>query len=98
MGGLSKVDKSRCVSRLEMEAVSLFGKQFVQLAKMLSMEELAIEAEQVAEGARQLREQSGKPDRQRAIIRCMDQETALALCKWICEPACMDAYIAKAAH
>ena len=52
-------------------------------------------AELVAEGARQIREQSGHPERQRAIIEAMDEDTALSLCKWILEPDCMTRFIAK---
>lgn len=37
-------------------------------------DEVAVEAELVAEGARQLRQQVGHPDKQRAIIRAMDEK------------------------
>ena len=82
-------------SRLDREAVSLFGRELVEQSKHVTIEAMAIEAELVAEGARQLRQQMGKPDRQRAIIKAMDEETALALCKWICEPTCMAGFIAR---
>lgn len=85
-------------SRLDSEAICLFGRQIVEQSKRVSLDALAIEAEQVAEGARQLRQQAGNPDRQRAIIRAMDDETALALCRWILEPQCMAAFIARVSH
>ena len=47
---------------------------------------MALEADLVAEGARQSIEQSGRPEAQRRIVNCMDADTALALCKWIREP------------
>lgn len=98
MGSQFNNGLNRQVSRLDMEAVSLFGKRLVQQSKELRVEDLAIEAGQVAEGVRQLREQSGRPDRQRAIIEAMDETTALALCKWICEPVCMAGFIARESH
>ena len=82
-------------SRLTQEAICLFGKQTVEQAKKVGLNEMAIEAELVAEGARQLRQQAGHPDRQRAIIEAMDEETAVALCRWILEPQCMAEFIAK---
>lgn len=81
-------------SRLDGEVVSLFGRALVEQSKQISIEAMAIEAELVAEGAKQLREQSGHPDRQRAIVRAMDLDTALALCKWIREPDLMGQFVA----
>lgn len=83
---------------LDSEAVSLFGRQIVELAKQVSINQMAIEAELVAEGARQLRQQAGHPERQRAIIKAMDEDTALALCRWIIEPRCMAAFISRGSH
>jgi len=82
-------------SRLDSEAICLFGRQIVEQCKRVSIEAMAVEAELVAEGARQLRQQAGNPDRQRAIIKAMDDETALALCRWIIEPQCMAGFIAR---
>lgn len=76
-------------SRLDREVAFLFGPALVEQSKRVSIKAMAVEAELVAKGARQLREQGGNPDQQRAIIRAMDLDTALALCKWIREPGCM---------
>jgi hypothetical protein len=81
-------------SRLDSEVVSLFGRALVEQSKQIRIEQMAIEAELVAEGARQLRQEAGHPDRQRSIIRAMDMDTALALCKWIREPGQMAQVIA----
>lgn len=85
-------------SSLYSEAVSLFGRQIVEMAEAVDINQLAIEADLVAEGARQLREQAGHPERQRAIITAMDDETAMALCRWIIDPGCMAAFIARGRH
>lgn len=72
--------------RLNSEAVSLFGRHMVEKAKKVSITQMAVKAEMVAEGARQLRQQAGNPEGQRAIIKDMDEGTALALCRWIIGP------------
>jgi len=81
-------------SRLDAEVVSLFGRALVEQSKQVSIEQMQIEAELVGEGARQLRLESGHPDRQRAIVRAMGLDTALALCKWIREPDLMGQFVA----
>ena len=73
------------MSRLDKELACLFGRQVVADCKKLKLEEVALEAELVAEGARQLIA-AGNPKQQRAIVRAMDEETALTLCRWIREP------------
>ena len=80
---------------LDSEALSLFGQRIFEQAKRVSINQMAVEAELVAEGARQLSQQIGSPEQQRAIIRAMDDETALALCRWIIEPGCMAVFIAR---
>ena len=86
------------VSRLTQEAICLFGQQIVNQCRQVSIEELATEAKQVAEGARQLRELSGHPEQQRTIIKGMDELTAMALCRWLIEPHCMIPFLARHTH
>lgn len=74
------------MSRLDKELACLFGRQVVADCKKLKLEEVALEAGLVAEGARQLIAAEGNPKQQRAIVRAMDEETALTLCRWIREP------------
>ncbi len=98
MGSKRQNSAMRRDSSLTQEAICLFGRQTVEQAKRMRPDEVAVEAELVAEGARQLRQQVGHPDKQRAIIRAMDEETAAALCRWIIEPHCMAGFIAKGLH
>lgn len=72
-------------SRLEHELAFLFDKQVVEQSKKVSIEQMYVEADLVAEGARQLLERIGHPEAQRRIIERMDDDTAMALCKWIGE-------------
>lgn len=76
-------------SRLDKELAFLFGKDAVDMSMQISIKDMALEAELVAEGARQLIEHKGQPEAQRMIIECMDEVTAMALCKWIREPQAM---------
>ena len=81
----SKVRTEKQESRLEHELAFLFGKQVVEQSQKVSIEQMYVEADLVAEGARQLLEHTGQPEAQRRIIEGMDNDTAMALCKWISE-------------
>ena len=76
---------SKKESRLEHELAFLFGKQVVEQSQKISIDQMYVEADLVAEGARQLLAHIGEPEAQRRIIEGMDNDTALALCKWISE-------------
>ena len=81
--------------QLDRELACLFGRQVVKQSRLIRLEDMALEAELVAEGARQLRERQGRPAEQRAIVQAMDEDTALALCRWIQEPESMARLISK---
>ena len=81
----SKVRTDKQESRLEHELAFLFGKQVLERSQKVSIEQMYVEADLVAEGARQLLEHTGQPEAQRRIIEGMDNDTAMALCKWISE-------------
>jgi hypothetical protein len=72
-------------SRLEHELAFLFGREVVEQSQKISIDQMYVEADLVAEGARQLLAHIGEPEAQRRIIEGMDNDTALALCKWISE-------------
>ena len=81
-------------SQLDKELAFLFGRSVLAHSKRMSLEDVADEAELVAEAAAQLR-QHGEPEQQRRIVRSMAEDAAAALCKWIREPGCMSAVIAR---
>jgi uncharacterized membrane protein YheB (UPF0754 family) len=70
-------------SRLDHELTALFGKECVTQSKLISKEVMWMDAELVAEGARQLLQQMDNPAEQRKIVQGMDTDTAIALCKWV---------------
>lgn len=82
-------------NRLDKELVSLFGKQVLAESKSLDLSSIEIEADLVAEGARQLIENNGNPTLQRMIVNCMDNITAITLCKWIREPHMLETLMRK---
>lgn len=75
----------------------LFGHSVLAQAKQIRLEDMALNAELVAEGARQLLEAEGEPVRQRAIVQAMDEDAALALCRWIQESNRMSRILSKLA-
>lgn len=82
---IAKERVSKQESRLECELAFLFGKEVVKQSQKIDIEQMYIETDLVAEGARQLLAHIGQPEAQRRIIEGMDNDTAMALCKWIGE-------------
>ena len=82
-------------SQLDKELAFLFGRSVLAHSKRMSLEDVANEAELVAEAARQLRQQEGQPEQQRRIIMAMAEDAAAALCRWIREPGAMSQVIAR---
>lgn len=85
-------------SRLRKGAVFLFGPRIVERCEVMSIDALTVEAGNVAEAARMLRQLSGAVEQQKEIIREMSDETALALCRWIIDPGCMAGMVAPHIH
>lgn len=82
-------------SQLDKELASLFGRSILVHSKRMSLEDVANEAEMVAEATRQLRQQEGQPEQQRRIVQAMAADAAAALCRWIREPSAMAKVIAR---
>lgn len=56
-----------------MELAFLFGHRLFEQSKHIPLVDVALEAELVAEGARQLRERQGRPAEQRQVVQAMDE-------------------------
>ena len=82
---IAKERASKKESRLEHELAFLFGKEVVKHSQKIDIGTMYVEADLLAEGARQLLEHRTDPKAQRRIIEGMDNDTAMALCKWIGE-------------
>lgn len=76
-------------NRLDSELAVLFGREVLAEAQRLKGGEwplhLDIDPDLILEASRQLLAEKGHPDRQRAIVQGMDEETALVLCCWLRE-------------
>lgn len=72
-------------SRLEHELAFLFGAEIFQGSQRMSIGEMFMQAEHIDESVDKLQAQAGKPEAQRAIVRGMSDDSAMALCKWINE-------------
>ena len=81
----TKERTSKQESRVEHELAFIFGKEVVEQSQKINIEQMYVEADLVAEGARQLLEHTGQPEAQRRIVEGMDDDTAMALCKWVIE-------------
>lgn len=81
-----KVTKAQ---RLDSELAVLFGRSVLTEAQRLRDGDwpihLDIDTELIVEATRQLMAERGHPERQRAIVQGMDEETALTLCCWLRE-------------
>ena len=91
----SKAAAGNSGSQLDMELAFLFGRSVLAYSKQMSLEDVANEAELVAEAARQLRQQQGQPEQQRRIVQAMAEDAAAALCRWIREPSAMAQVISR---
>ena len=76
-------------NRLDNELAVLFGRSVLAEAQRLKDGEwpihLDIDPDVIVEATRQLTAERGHPERQRAIVQGMDEETALTLCCWLRE-------------
>ena len=78
-------DEKVSKSRLEHELAFLFGAEILQGSQRMSIGEMFMQAEHIDESVDKLQAQAGKPEAQRAIVRGMSDDSAMALCKWINE-------------
>jgi hypothetical protein len=69
------------MNKLDKEQSYLYGRQIVTDYKKLKLEEMALKTDLVTEGIKQLIEAEGNPKQQQAIVKAMDEEITLALCR-----------------
>lgn len=72
---------------IDAELTGLFGRWTFATAQVKRLDELNIDPEAVKAAAQRIIEERGHPDRQRAIVDAMDEDTAVALCIWLRDPA-----------
>lgn len=74
-------------ANVDSELIGLFGRWTFATAQVKRLEELKVDPEAVKAAARQVIEQRDDPERQRALVNALDEDTAVALCLWLRDPA-----------
>jgi hypothetical protein len=74
-------------ANVDSELIGLFGRWTFATAQVMRLEELKVDPDAVQAAARQVIEQRDNPERQRAIVDALDENTAVALCLWLRDPA-----------
>jgi len=74
-------------ANVDSELIALFGRWTFATAQVMRLEELKVDPDAVQAAARQVIEQRDNPERQRAIVDALDENTAVALCLWLRDPA-----------
>ena len=74
-------------SEIDTELMNLFGRWTFASAQVKRRDELNVDQQAVEAAARQVLAALGQPEQQRAIVDALDEDTALALCLWLRDPA-----------
>jgi hypothetical protein len=72
---------------IDSELAGLFGRWTFASAQVKRLDELNIDPDAINAAAQRIIEQRGHPERQRAIVDALDEDTAVALCIWLRDPA-----------
>lgn len=70
-------------SRLLRELASLFSEEVIRKARQMDTDSMFQLSSAVAKASSQLLEAKGNPIKQRAIIKALPSQEAVALCKWL---------------
>jgi hypothetical protein len=74
-------------SNVDAELMGLFGRWIFATAQVKRLDELKVDPDAVKAAAQQVIELRKDPERQRALVDAMDEDTAVALCLWLRDPA-----------
>jgi hypothetical protein len=72
---------------LDSELAGLFGRWTFATAQVRRLDDLNIDPDAIAAAAQRIIDERGHPERQRAIVDALDEDTAVALCIWLRDPA-----------
>ena len=72
---------------IDSELTGLFGRWTFAAAQVKRLDELKVDPEAVKAAANLIIKERGQPERQRAIVDALDDDTAVALCIWLRDPA-----------
>jgi hypothetical protein len=72
---------------IDSELTGLFGRWTFAAAQVKRLDDLNIDPNAIKAAANLVIEARGQPERQRAIVDALDEDTAVALCIWLRDPA-----------
>ena len=72
---------------IDSELTGLFGRWTFAAAQVRRLDELKVDPDAVKAAAQSIIKERGHPERQRAIVDALDDDTAVALCIWLRDPA-----------
>jgi hypothetical protein len=72
---------------IDSELSGLFGRWTFAAAQVKRLDELKIDLDVVKAAAQSVIQERGYPERQRAFVDALDEDTAVALCIWLRDPA-----------
>ena len=72
---------------IDAELTGLFGRWTFAAAQVRRLDELNVDPDAVKAAAHLIIKERGHPERQRAIVDALDEDTAVALCIWLRDPA-----------
>jgi hypothetical protein len=74
-------------ANIDSELLGLFGRWTVATAQVKRLDDLNMDLDAVRKAAQLIIDDRGHPERQRAIVDALDEDTAVALCIWLRDPA-----------
>jgi hypothetical protein len=72
---------------IDAELTGLFGRWTFAAAQVKRLDDLKIDPDAIKAAAHLVIKERGHPERQRAIVDSLDEDTAVALCIWLRDPA-----------
>ena len=73
-------------ANIDSELLGLFGRWTLATAQVKRLDDLNVDRDAIRKVARLIIEDRGHPERQRAIVDALDEDTAVALCIWLRDP------------
>jgi len=74
-------------ANIDSELTGLFGRWTFAAAQVKRLNDLNVDLDAIKAAAHQVIKERGHPERQRAIVDALDEDTAVALCIWLRDPA-----------
>lgn len=82
---------------IDSELSGLFGRWTFAAAQVKRLDQLKVDLDAVKAAAQAVIKERGHPERQRALVDALDEDTATALCIWLRDPANASTFLEHAA-